>query len=135
MSESLPSAAIVSDDRLARKHTDWAAFNTRFAAERTLMAAVRTSLSLISFGFTIYKFFEAMGESSPLHVKGPRRLGLTLVVIGILVLVAGGWQYVGFMKALKSESGIEFPWSISLGAATLLALTGLVVFVVILIRW
>ena len=31
---------------------------TRLAYERTLMAWVRTATSLISFGFTIYKFFE-----------------------------------------------------------------------------
>jgi putative membrane protein len=29
---------------------------TRMAAERTLMAWVRTALSMIGFGFTIYKF-------------------------------------------------------------------------------
>ena len=31
---------------------------TRLAYERTLMAWVRTSISLITFGFTIYKFFQ-----------------------------------------------------------------------------
>ena len=31
---------------------------TRLAYERTLMAWVRTGTSLITFGFTIYKFFE-----------------------------------------------------------------------------
>ncbi len=31
---------------------------TRLAYERTMMAWVRTATSLISFGFTIYKFFE-----------------------------------------------------------------------------
>ncbi len=36
---------------------------TRLAHERTLMAWVRTSVSLISFGFTIYKFFEYLRES------------------------------------------------------------------------
>ena len=32
---------------------------TRLAAERSLMAWVRTALSMISFGFTIYKFMQA----------------------------------------------------------------------------
>lgn len=31
---------------------------TNLAHERTLMAWVRTATSLISFGFTIYKFFQ-----------------------------------------------------------------------------
>ena len=34
---------------------------TRLAYERTLMAWVRTATSLISFGFTIYKFFGTCG--------------------------------------------------------------------------
>ena len=32
---------------------------TRLAHERTLMAWIRTATSMISFGFTIYKFLEA----------------------------------------------------------------------------
>jgi Domain of unknown function (DUF202) len=31
---------------------------TRLAYERTMMAWIRTAASLISFGFTIYKFFQ-----------------------------------------------------------------------------
>ena len=38
--------------------TKLAVERTRLAYERTLMAWVRTSTSLISFGFTIYKFFQ-----------------------------------------------------------------------------
>ena len=37
---------------------------TRLAAERTLMAWVRTALSMISFGFTIYKFLQVLQEQS-----------------------------------------------------------------------
>jgi len=36
---------------------------TRLAHERTLMAWVRTATSLISFGFTVYKFFQYLRES------------------------------------------------------------------------
>lgn len=32
--------------------------NTRLAIERTVMAWVRTGTSMITFGFTIYKFFQ-----------------------------------------------------------------------------
>ena len=31
---------------------------TRLAAERSLMAWIRTALSMIAFGFTIYKFLQ-----------------------------------------------------------------------------
>ena len=36
----------------------------KLAAERTLMAWVRTALSMISFGFTIYKFLQVIDEQS-----------------------------------------------------------------------
>ena len=45
---------------------------TRLAYERTLMAWVRTGTSLITFGFTIYKFFEEFhrGGKPPKPVAG-----------------------------------------------------------------
>ena len=58
---------------------------TRMAAERTLMAWVRTALSMISFGFTIYKFLEAMlpqSTSPVLRADTPRNVGLSLIGIG-----------------------------------------------------
>jgi putative membrane protein len=124
--------------QVVQKPSNWTVLSTRLASERTLMAALRTSLSLIGFGFTIYKFFESMrttlGEGSPIRVHGPRRLGLTLVALGVLVLVGGACQHWLFLKRLTSESSQEFPVSISLIAAVLLALTGVVVFVTILVR-
>jgi hypothetical protein len=36
----------------------------RLACERTLMAWIRTAASLISFGFTIYKFFDYLKDSN-----------------------------------------------------------------------
>ena len=123
---------------MVKKRTDWSVVNTRFASERTLMAAVRTSLALIGFGFTIYKFFESvrqtMGDGGPIRVKGPRRLGMTLVSLGVFVLVASAWQHWLFLRELKRETDQGFPWSISLTTAVILALTGMVVFVTILVR-
>ena len=37
---------------------------TRLAYERTLMAWIRTATALISFGFTVYKFFEFEAETN-----------------------------------------------------------------------
>jgi Domain of unknown function (DUF202) len=42
---------------------------TRLAADRTLLAWIRTATSLISFGFTIYKFFQYLRESTPTHPR------------------------------------------------------------------
>ena len=38
---------------------------TRLAAERSLMAWIRTALSMIAFGFTIYKFLQALARAKP----------------------------------------------------------------------
>src|SRR5512137_1808779 len=59
---------------------------TRMAADRTLMGWIRTALSMISFGFTIFKFLEYVQEQSitPLRrAHGPREVGITLIGIGI----------------------------------------------------
>jgi len=123
---------------LAKRRTNWAATRTRFGSERTMMAAIRTSLSLIGFGFTIYTFFEALrktiGEGGPVRVYSPRRLGLTLVSLGIFVMVAFAIQHWLFLKKLQKESDLPFPWSVSMTAAAGLALTGIIVFVTILVR-
>ncbi len=37
------------------------------SADRTLMSVIRTSLSLISFGFTIYQFFEHVADTKIDH--------------------------------------------------------------------
>ena len=47
---------------LAEERTDLAFHRTVIAAERTLMAWIRTALSMIGFGFTIYKFFQYQAE-------------------------------------------------------------------------
>ena len=64
---------------------------TRLAYERTLMAWVRTSVSLISFGFTAYKFLQYVRESSkgshPERIFGARDFALLMIVMGLLSMV------------------------------------------------
>jgi len=69
-----------SSGELAEDRTDMAATRTLMAADRTLMAWVRTSLSLSSFGFTIYKVLHALAESGTNlpHGQTPRDVGLVL---------------------------------------------------------
>ncbi len=55
---------------------------TRVAYERTMMAWIRTATSLITFGFSVYKFFEFEMKGNPslqTMVVGPRGFGLTLI--------------------------------------------------------
>ena len=44
---------------------------TRLAYERTMMAWVRTGTSMISFGFTIYKFFQDQNDRAQPAVPAP----------------------------------------------------------------
>ena len=62
--EPAPAKPLDSGTRLAVERT-------RLAYERTLMAWVRTGTSLISFGFTIYKFFEFESEKGAVHRSPP----------------------------------------------------------------
>lgn len=65
------------------------------AADRSLMAWVRTGLSLISFGFTIYKFLDFSREQliatgKPVSkISSPAVVGLIMIGMGILSLAFG----------------------------------------------
>src|SRR5215510_3050230 len=61
----------------------------RLAYDRTMMAWVRTATSLISFGFTIYKFFEYVNQSGQTATQrriGPREYGMLMIITGVIVL-------------------------------------------------
>ena len=62
-----------------------AIIRTNLAYERTLMAWTRTATSLISFGFTIYKFFQYMrdGRATPPVERWLDPRGVTMVMIGL----------------------------------------------------
>jgi putative membrane protein len=78
-------------NELASQRTALAFDRTAIASDRTLMAVVRTSLALIGFGFTIYKFFHDLSEKvlPGLPPAAPRRFGLALIVLGVVMLVFG----------------------------------------------
>jgi putative membrane protein len=102
---------------------------TRLAADRTLMAWIRTSVSMISFGFTIFKFFVYLRESnllsSQLPLHGPRNLGLGLVGLGTLLLGMAIVEYLLYQRWLSREMKKKFPFSTALLAAILISLIGI----------
>lgn len=62
---------------------------TRLAFDRTMMAWIRTSVSLISFGFSIDKFFDFLHEkSAPNTIIGPRLFAIIMIGIGLFALAA-----------------------------------------------
>lgn len=78
---------------------------TRIAYERTMMAWIRTATSLITFGFSVYKFFEIeidmKGGPIVAMLLGPRGFGLALIVIGLLSLVLGVLEHVRDLRRLR----------------------------------
>src|SRR5262245_32487562 len=97
---------------------------TRLAHDRTLMAWVRTSTSLISFGFTIYKFFQYLQEKqsvSPDRLLGPREYALMMITIGIVALILATTQHRRDMKALRAEHP-EVPYSMATVLAGLISI-------------
>jgi inner membrane protein YidH len=102
-----------------------ARMRTILAADRTLMAWIRTTLSMISFGFTIYKFLQYLYESNKvtggLSPQGPRNLGLTLIVLGVTALLIACVQYWSEVKRLDSSRS---PFSLSLVVAGFVGVIG-----------
>jgi len=101
------------------------------------MAWIRTAISMIGFGFTIYKFFQYVPEDLAVrkisHPQAPRNLGLTLVALGTLSLTAAAWQHLDFLKRIGApmQTGLR---SISFVVAAAVVLVGILAFYGVLMR-
>jgi putative membrane protein len=81
---------------------DLGEMRTIMAADRTLMAWIRTSLSMLSFGFTIYKFLDAMAEHDQLaRSNSPQQVGMFLAGMGTAAMVLGTWSYWATLRDLQ----------------------------------
>jgi len=111
---------------------------TRLAHERTMMAWVRTATSLISFGFTIHKFFQYLYQSqnrqAPLGMVGPRGFGLLMITIGLTALVFATLEQRRSMQFLRKEYDLPEPVSLAAVVASLVAILGVVGFMMVLFR-
>ena len=120
--------------------TSLALDRTRLAHERTLMAWVRTATSLISFGFTIYKFFQGMSDSQqlagPHRLVGPRGFALVMIGLGVGSLVLATIQHRAEMKALNehySQYGPP-PRSTSQVVASAVGVLGILALILVILR-
>ncbi|MDR3554533.1 MAG: DUF202 domain-containing protein [Syntrophobacteraceae bacterium] len=112
---------------------------TILAHERTLMGWVRTSISLITFGFTLYKFFQlelaAQPPRHPLHdVIGPRQFAILMISIGLFSLTIATIQYRVYRSGLRRWYPGGAPVSLAGAVAALVSLLGLVALVAVLFR-
>ena len=124
-----------SANELAEVRTNLAEKRTLMAADRTLMAWVRTSLSLLGFGFTIYKIlqeFQKAGVALP-QEHTPRNVGLFLSAMGTVAMVMGTIEYWQVLKELSMMHHFRRARP-ALIMAVLMSVTGLVLFFSIITR-
>jgi putative membrane protein len=101
------------------------------------LAWVRTSTSLISFGFSIYKFFQYMQESNPVRGGqswiGPRGFALMMLATGVVVLVIATAEHRRSMVALRAEYRIV-PNSLATVLAAFISLLGVLGLIAVVFR-
>jgi putative membrane protein len=123
---------------LAHTRTKKALMRTRLAYERTLMAWVRTAVSLITFGFTIYKFFDFLQASLPPErragIIGPRGFALVMMSLGVAALGLATFEHRANLKELDAEYGEygPIPRSLSVIVAAVVALLGVLGVILVL---
>jgi len=117
--------------------TELALDRTVLAHDRTLMAWVRTATSLISFGFTIYKFFQYLreheGHEPDGRVLGPRRFAMLMISIGLASLALATLQQWRFRKKLRRiypEAG----FSLATITAAFISLLGILALIAVILR-
>jgi len=110
---------------------------TRMAHERTLMAWIRTGTSLISFGFTIYKFFQYLREKGEAESSerpfGPRQFALLMISIGLVALLLAGVQHWRYTKKLR-ERYLEATFSMATIVALMISGLGILALVAVIFR-
>ena len=115
---------------------------TILAHERTLMGWVRTATSLITFGFTIYKFFQLeladQQRLDRLHrlpdVIGPRQFATLMISIGLFSLLIATIQYRVYRKDLRRWYPARPPVSLVGVVATFVSILGIVALVAVIFR-
>ena len=117
--------------------TQLALNRTWLANERTLMAWVRTAASQISFGFTIYKFFQYENAQQANMHKGlftPRYFALILVSIGLVSLFMATIQHRKEIQRLTPQMIEPPPRSLAGMISWLISVFGILVWLSTIIR-
>jgi putative membrane protein len=120
---------------LAEDRTDLAANRTLMAADRSLMAWVRTALSMVSFGFTIYKILQGLQQSGTTlgPAAEPRVVALFLIGVGNLSILMGTMEYWFRAKELSVHGDIPI-WRPSFVMAVLIAVLSVFLFFAVIFK-
>lgn len=120
--------------QLSERRTALSVERSFLSFERTLMAWLRTSLSLISFGFTLAKFFQYLADQRGSTVVGPLgrtwasdTVGLVMITIGTFALVAAVIQHHRRVAALRGL-GLVPQWNLAMWVSSAIAALGVFAF-------
>jgi putative membrane protein len=128
--EGRPDSGAAPPASTPDKSTLLAVDRTRLAHERTLMAWIRTATSMISFGFTIYKFLEAQpGRERRFtfveRLLDARNFAIIMISVGLLGLFFAALENHRELKVLRATYGLaHVPHSNSMRVAILVAVFG-----------
>jgi putative membrane protein len=108
---------------------------TRLAYENTMMSWVRTATSLITFGFSVYKFFQIeKGGSAPVNrLLGPREFAILLIAVGLVSLLLGTLQHVLSMRQLRAHYP-DLPRSLAALLGALISILGILALIAVIFR-
>jgi putative membrane protein len=104
---------------------------TIMSADRTLMSWVRTSLSLQSFGFTLYKVLEGfISAGREIAAQTPTNVGLILCFSGVVAMLMGITEYRHTLKLLDMH-GLLRLGRLTVLMAVAISAAGVVLFIAI----
>jgi putative membrane protein len=75
-------------------------------SDTALFASVRTSMALITFGFIIFEYMEKISEeylAGALPAHSPRRFGLALLVLGVVLLCLEIVNHANYSRARRGR--------------------------------
>jgi putative membrane protein len=99
-----------------------------------MMSWIRTATSLITFGFTIYKFFQIEAPPrTPVRLIGPRDFAAMLVSIGLVTLLLGMLEYRNNIRDLGGQHAAK-QRSLSVITAALVFIVGVLGLLAVIFR-
>jgi putative membrane protein len=113
--------------------TKLAVDRTRLAYERTLMAWIRTATSLITFGFSIYKFFQIEAAGKQDRLVSATEFSILMIVFGLISLLLATLQHRRDLNALRAEYP-HIPSSLARVLAGLMSVLGVVALLTVVLR-
>ncbi len=116
-----------TETELAELRTELSAQRTRDALDRTLMAWIRTALSMISFGFGLFKILQYMvghGSGKDLAPAGSNAITLSLIGLGTVLLLLAMVQHQHAKKELRRTHPVQGRLPLGLVAAAGIVLVG-----------